>query len=49
MSPHQLVAEVLVPAHVEDGDSERPLAAGLGVGLDIRGNGREIARCTTRE
>ena len=30
---HQLVAKVLVPAHVQDGDAKRPLSAGLGVRL----------------
>ena len=29
----ELVAELLVPAHVEDGDSEGPLASVLRVGL----------------
>ena len=39
MPPHQLVAEVLVPAHVEDRHSEGPLAAGLGVRLHDGGVG----------
>ena len=30
---YQLVAKVLVPAHVQDGDAKRPLSAGLGVRL----------------
>ena len=33
---YQLVAKVLVPAHVQDGHAKGPLSAGLGVRLSTK-------------
>ena len=44
---YQLVAKVLVPAHVKDRNAEGPLSSGLGVGLR-KGKGALIAKTWRR-